>query len=339
MGPAVLVSSGGGGGGSAPVRHTAYMCSPDTGKCANVYPTVGSDQYQVYYDCYYKEYRDGSQCSIEWALANGYVTPENFDPENPTQASAAVETESAIDPEEESSVEDEAATQTDVEEEYVPTRTPVVSPPVIDPACAPQSFARRVSHRGTGLPAGVFTDLPVGHQAYRYLVDIAEQDIAHGDSGTHNARVDDAVSRAEVTKILSRAAENAVQTGCLDQLANSFNDLEFGSWYHPYVLNQQKRGIVHGYQNGTFRPGQSVNKIEFIKMAAITFGFITKAEADNISNQFDLPWYQPYYNTLEQKQLLPDWFNQYGVDHQLSRGDVFALVAKILAYTDGVTID
>ena len=47
--------------------------------------------------------------------------------------------------------------------------------------------------------------------------------------------------------------------------------------------------IVHGYDDGFYRPGDTVLKTEILKITALSFGFITKAEADAIAKAQELP--------------------------------------------------
>jgi hypothetical protein len=50
-----------------------------------------------------------------------------------------------------------------------------------------------------------------------------------------------------------------------------FSDVEKGSWYEEAVIALYKRNIISGYSDGTFRPANQVNRVEFIKILINTF--------------------------------------------------------------------
>ena len=94
--------------------------------------------------------------------------------------------------------------------------------------------------------------------------------------------------------------------------------------------------IVHGYDDGYYRPGRSINKAELYKIVAISFGYLTKDEADRMIYGTNQEWYEPYENVLEKSGIVPRWFSGIAIDESLSRGDVFGLLANVLYKTDGL---
>jgi hypothetical protein len=51
--------------------------------------------------------------------------------------------------------------------------------------------------------------------------------------------------------------------------ANPFTDVDLEAWYAPYVLEAYTSGVIKGYGDGTFKPGQSVTNAEFLKIATL----------------------------------------------------------------------
>ena len=47
-----------------------------------------------------------------------------------------------------------------------------------------------------------------------------------------------------------------------------------GDWYYPYITDLTDRGIINGRPDGSFAPGASLTRAEFVKMLASAFGFV-----------------------------------------------------------------
>jgi hypothetical protein len=73
-----------------------------------------------------------------------------------------------------------------------------------------------------------------------------------------------------------------------------FNDTQ-PDWAREAIENMSKKGVVNGYEDGTFRPQNSITREEFAKMIAVTFGlnlsvtqdvYFTDVPADRWSSKF-----------------------------------------------------
>ncbi len=87
----------------------------------------------------------------------------------------------------------------------------------------------------------------------------------------------------------------AVSVPALAQ-AVSFKDLPAGHQAYDAVQYLASRGILKGYDDGTFRPDQKVTRAEALKMIVGSTG-MTQPPADVSSGFADIPagsWYEPY---------------------------------------------
>ncbi len=75
-------------------------------------------------------------------------------------------------------------------------------------------------------------------------------------------RPDDFLNRAEASKILSLALKLPSQTAG----APPFSDVPLGEWYTDYIYTMKTIGIIGGYPEGDFRPGNTINRAEAAKM-------------------------------------------------------------------------
>lgn len=59
----------------------------------------------------------------------------------------------------------------------------------------------------------------------------------------------------------------------------AFTDVKEGNWYHEYVAEMVKSGIINGYSDGTFRPNASVTWGEALKMVLLYSGYEEQEDA------------------------------------------------------------
>jgi uncharacterized repeat protein (TIGR02543 family) len=104
-----------------------------------------------------------------------------------------------------------------------------------------------------------FTDVPNGKWYTQEVNYIASIGVATGYSdGTFKPEQN--ITRAELTVLVSRWL--AVQRG--GATGSPFSDLAQNHWAYAEILAFVGNGWVKGYENGTFKPDQSVTRAEFV---------------------------------------------------------------------------
>ena len=114
-----------------------------------------------------------------------------------------------------------------------------------------------ISARLLDLPKGNadFKDVPHTHWAYEAILKVEKAGIMIGyPDGTF--RPGEPVSRAEMTKLLSRMVEETYSGGLY------FDDVPSDHWAKEEIAALAKLGVITGYPDGTFRPEQKINRGE-----------------------------------------------------------------------------
>jgi hypothetical protein len=123
---------------------------------------------------------------------------------------------------------------------------------------------------GYDVPAGVsskpFKDVDTNAWYAPYLEVAKANGILQGYSSGH-ARPNTPVNRAEALKILMEAGNISASGG-----ATSFKDVSGSAWYFKYVAWASSNGIVEGYANNTFRPGNNITRAEAAKIIVELMG-------------------------------------------------------------------
>lgn len=110
-----------------------------------------------------------------------------------------------------------------------------------------------------------------------------------------------------------------------------FNDINDESWSKNAVVELYNRGIVSGYEDGSFKPENNVTRAEFLKF------IITAIEADISENEISLPfsdtydseWYAPYVSAALKLEMVNGYDDEtFRPDSYISREEAAAIVCR-----------
>lgn len=140
------------------------------------------------------------------------------------------------------------------------------------------------------------------------------RDIADGyPDGTF--RPEQSINRAEFSKIIMLAVADD------EDMAGSFCFRDVGSeWFAPYVCAAYDHGMVSGYHDGTFRPGEQVTFAEASSLVA-------KAYHGDMRDTADGEWYTSYIRQLDAWDAIPPTVR--AVHDPLTRGEMAYMVMMI----------
>lgn len=133
-------------------------------------------------------------------------------------------------------------------------------------------------------------------------------------------RPNDTVNRAELLKILVGGQGVTPEA---KQFKNCFSDVT-DEWFAPYVCYAKTSGWVSGYPDGTFGPGQEVNKAEVIKMLVNSQKYTLPASlAENIyMDVLSDDWFTPYVITAKEKNLLEEIGSMFNPEAKMTRAGI-----------------
>ncbi|MBI4232231.1 S-layer homology domain-containing protein [Candidatus Peregrinibacteria bacterium] len=152
---------------------------------------------------------------------------------------------------------------------------------------------------------------------------ISEQGIVHGyTDGTY--RPAQILSRAELLKIVLEAFES--QEIPEYYIESCFNDVASYEWHSRYVCFAKEKGYINGYLDGSFKPNQSVNLAEALKMIMEVYK-IESYENFKIANPELDPWYLGIITLAEQAKFIPEEMSK--VTQALNRGQMAEIIVRI----------
>ncbi|MDD3861521.1 MAG: S-layer homology domain-containing protein [Candidatus Gracilibacteria bacterium] len=100
------------------------------------------------------------------------------------------------------------------------------------------------------------------------------------------------VTRAEALKLILEGSKTNLSSGNI-----KFPDVDAEAWYVDYIYTANKRNIVSGYPDGTFRPNNTVTKSEFLKilLGAMKIKIDTDVKENPYTDVGRKTWFAPYF--------------------------------------------
>ncbi|MEK9159463.1 MAG: septal ring lytic transglycosylase RlpA family protein [Patescibacteria group bacterium] len=128
------------------------------------------------------------------------------------------------------------------------------------------------------------------------------------------------VSRVEALKMLLEATETSLAW----EESAVFPDVEAEAWYMEYINTAVDKGIVRGHDDGNFKPLDTVNRAEALKMLILASG--KQSELPAVASD---EWFTAYlaYGS-EHALIVPDASGNYLPSAALSRGELADLIYR-----------
>ena len=136
------------------------------------------------------------------------------------------------------------------------------------------------------------------------------------------------VNRAEAAKFLLLARGTQVQ-----ELANNgrFQDVKEGEWYVKYVMTAAQKGIISGHPDGSFKPADTVNTAEFLKMLTLSFN-LQKNLSYSYTDVQSGDWFAQYAGVAKKYNLFPERSSgKLEPSRQLTRNEVAVAIYQYLS--------
>ena len=183
--------------------------------------------------------------------------------------------------------------------------------------------------------AMIFPDVPGSHPHAEAIDFLSEENILGGyPDGTF--RPEQLVNRAEALKILLLAG--GIDVSGVTQ--SNFSDVPSSAWFAPFVSVARSHGITDGYPDGLFRPEQTVNLVEALKMLLVTNKIDLGNYATNkklFSDSVPQAWYNSFLAYAQKFDIVqPDAINNIFPDRSLTREVLAEIVYRFVTRVDRV---
>ena len=125
------------------------------------------------------------------------------------------------------------------------------------------------------------------------------------------------VTRAEALKMILASSKTEITDGT----GLTFSDVVEADWFHSYLNTALNLEIISGYDDGTFKPNETVNRVEALKMLL---------QARDLSLTEGGEWYEKYLNFAKDHALIvPDASGDYLPSNPVSRGELSEIIYRL----------
>lgn len=174
-----------------------------------------------------------------------------------------------------------------------------------------------------------FTDVPETSEHYAAILWLEGRSVIQGyEDGTF--KPDQEVTRAEALKIVLLGSGIEVPE-VLGFEETYYSDISLTDWFTKYVVKATDMGIVKGYDDGTFKPDQTINLAEALKIIMQTNALTAETPTEN--PYVDVPfsdWYAGYAALAKTKYLMvADGEGKIHPEKAMTRGDLAEIIYRL----------
>lgn len=176
-----------------------------------------------------------------------------------------------------------------------------------------------------------FSDVSTSHPNYSAIFEMQNRGIISGyQDNTFNP--DQEVNRVEALKIILLGAGINVP----DASGNSgFTDTQKNAWYSKFIIRAVSLGIIQGFPDKTFKPAQTVNLVETLKilLKANTIDLTGLKVSENIyADAYSDQWYAKYLQYAKNNHLIDSEAstNKIFPNQAITRGELAEIIFRLI---------
>ena len=175
-------------------------------------------------------------------------------------------------------------------------------------------------------PAISFTDVADDSLYHDDVYYLASHGVINGyDDGTFDAEGD--INRVEFTKLMVEILDDMGYVEMSYDLDGRFNDVSGDNWYNEYLATAVDYGLIHGYEDGNFYPGNTISRAEvaqILKNIVDTFDIELNLEVVDFTYSDIEPnaWYVDAVNFVIGHGIMNSVSGtEFGVNQLMTRGE------------------
>lgn len=179
-----------------------------------------------------------------------------------------------------------------------------------------------------------FTDISSGNKYFVEISYLESLGLINGyEDGSFKQKNE--INRAEALKLFMNASKNFqdYDFNSMEIENNPFIDTDKDAWFTPYIAVAKEKGIIKGYEDNTFKPEQSINLVEALKIYLECHKDLSYPEGfkNHFADVDENAWYAKYLRYADEKDLLEIYPSNkiYPFANQ-NRGDIAGMIYRNL---------
>lgn len=184
-----------------------------------------------------------------------------------------------------------------------------------------------ISGQSTVLTSTLFSDVEKDNASYQAISFLKQNNVIDGyPDGSF--KPDSVVSRVEALKFIL----NGINSNLISARELPFPDTSAREWYSDYVATGYNKSIVEGYPDSTFKPANTVNRAEFLKMLLTAMEVqVDKHVSEDVYKDVPMEsWYAPYVKFAKDKNLIVIKEGKFGPEEGMTREETAELIYRTI---------
>lgn len=141
-------------------------------------------------------------------------------------------------------------------------------------------------------------------------------------------RPDNNMTRAEVATMFARLMKEKMVEG--QTYPTTFSDVDEAAWYADYIGYMQRYGVINGYEDGTFRPDNTITRAEFVTIASRMIEIADDIDVDFADVSLE-HWAYDYIAFASENNWVGGYEDgTFRPDNRITRAEVVTIVNRML---------
>jgi murein DD-endopeptidase MepM/ murein hydrolase activator NlpD len=193
------------------------------------------------------------------------------------------------------------------------------------------------------LQSSTFSDISESSESFKAINFLKKYGVITGyPDGTFQP--DKVVTRVEALKFILGGANARLITDA----KLPFKDAKAGEWYFDYVATGYSKSIVAGYKDNSFKPTNTVNRVEFLKMLILAMDLqmnpvVPRDLYDDVPKD---AWFAPYVRYAKDKNIMEARGRNFNPEDGMTRAEVAETIYRTIlvklseskSYSDGMSV-
>lgn len=180
------------------------------------------------------------------------------------------------------------------------------------------------THISTALAAS-FSDVNTQNKNYDAIEYLKDVGVINGYPD-QTFRPEKSVNRAEFLKLALESSNIPTNVAA----PAPFPDVDNSAWYAPYLRKAFAEKWIEGYQDGTFKPESTINKVEALKITAVVQGWEISKDIGRVPFQDTAraAWYTPYVAYAKNHNFLEEQGTFFGPATNMTRASISEILFR-----------
>lgn len=161
-----------------------------------------------------------------------------------------------------------------------------------------------------------------------------DTDLLTAYSSTMDGKVENIGGKYDPSK---KAVLTSVQNGASVVVATnkmSFSDLTLEHWANKFIIPMAAKGIINGYNDGSFKPDGNITRAEFGVLIAKLLKLDTDIKGSSFTDVKDTDWFSKYIEAAAKADIISGWNGMFKPNDFISRQDAAVILSKAIQYID-----